>query len=93
MKISVWRVSWRGAHRERVNLHFRSGWTPARLVLLGVPAARRNRSGEFAGHTNARPWTKAVQNTEIENLLPDNLLVLNRDIGALKGQGHTHTSG
>lgn len=44
-------------------------------------------------HTTARPWTKAVQNTEIENLLPDNLLVLNRDIGALKGQGYTHTLG
>ena len=42
-------------------------------------------------HTNARPWTDFVQNTEIENLLPDNLLALNRDIGELKGQAHTHT--
>ena len=28
----------------------------------------------------------------LEKLLTDNLIVLNRDIGELKGQAHTHTT-
>lgn len=62
-------------------------WTIAGLIIALFAFL-----GTMWWQVNSRMDTVNNRMDALNKLLTDNLIVLNRDIGELKGQAHTHTN-